>query len=187
VPFVQNLSSLTVSLLQGFAPRVSTWVPSIINQFGVDTLSKGGDIATPPPPPDNIDKSDHHTTHGKPLCRHQRPRGCQHIGGRLSSESLINETHLQTISSHHQRSRSTPSARADQTSCPKVVPTLRARSRCEQAMGKGISTGAEAAFRIRNARGSRVGEKGFKVATAVTACCLYCAVVLGENIFFCIT
>ncbi|KAH7142530.1 hypothetical protein DER46DRAFT_619632 [Fusarium sp. MPI-SDFR-AT-0072] len=125
-------------------------------------------------PHDYKDVPDHHHTHGKPLYdhitgRHQRSRQWEHISGRPSLESLISEAHLQTNSSHHQRLRSTPSARASQTSRHRAVPTLKKRSKGEHAVGKGVSTGAEVAFRIRNDRGSWIGEKGIKVVSAAIA------------------
>ncbi|KAH6965042.1 hypothetical protein EDB82DRAFT_467026 [Fusarium venenatum] len=109
-------------------------------------------------PPDDKDESDHHT-YGKPLYdsvrgRHQRPRGCEHVNGRPSLETLISEAHSQTKS---------------QTSGHRAVSTAKKRSKSEHAVGKGIRTGAEVAFRIRNDRGSWVGEKGIKVASAAIA------------------
>ncbi|CEI68177.1 hypothetical protein FVEN_g12224 [Fusarium venenatum] len=124
-------------------------------------------------PPDDKDESDHHT-YGKPLYdsvrgRHQRPRGCEHVNGRPSLETLISEAHSQTKSSHYQRLHNSASARSSQTSGHRAVSTAKKRSKSEHAVGKGIRTGAEVAFRIRNDRGSWVGEKGIKVASAAIA------------------
>ncbi|KAH7169685.1 uncharacterized protein B0J16DRAFT_277106 [Fusarium flagelliforme] len=100
------------------------------------------------------DEPDHHHTHGKPVYdhitgRHQRSREWEHISGRPSLGSLI--------------------TRASQTSRHRAVPTVKKRSKREHAVGKGVSTGAEVAFRIRNDRGSWIGEKGIKVASAAIA------------------
>jgi hypothetical protein len=44
--------------------------------------------------------------------------------------------------------------------------TPKNRSKSEHALQQGVCAGAEVAFRIRNDRGSWVGEKGIKVASA---------------------
>ncbi|KAH7232438.1 hypothetical protein B0J15DRAFT_505240 [Fusarium solani] len=128
------------------------------------------------PFPDD-DESNHHRTHGGPpgdnaTGEYRQPRGWGRIGDRLSGESLISGVHLQTKSSHHRRGHSTSLARASRTSrtsCHRIDPAPKKRSKSEHAMGNAISTAAEVAFRIRNDSGSWVGEKGIKVASAAIA------------------
>lgn len=99
-------------LLRSYFSKVSTKTIIMDSlRHGSRHIERGRRCRPPLPSPDNRDKSEHHHSHGKPLYnpvrgRHQPPRGYQHISGCLSSEGLISEAHLQTISSHHQRQTS---------------------------------------------------------------------------------
>lgn len=115
-------------------------------------------------------ESNHHRTHRNPsdglvAGKRQRSRGWGHIDDGLKWENLISEAHSQAKSSHHRRSHSISPARASRTSYHRGDPAPRKPSKSEHAMGKAIRTGSEAAFQIRNDRGSWFGEKGIKVAS----------------------
>ncbi|KAH7190689.1 hypothetical protein BKA60DRAFT_472156 [Fusarium oxysporum] len=96
---------------------------------------------------DNQNESRHHHVHVRPpydpdMGSNQQSGGWEDISHRLSSESSINEAQT----SYHTAKKK--------------------RSKSEHAVGKGIGTGAELAFQIRNDRGSWVGKKGAKVVSA---------------------
>ncbi|RKK80372.1 hypothetical protein BFJ71_g15934 [Fusarium oxysporum] len=117
---------------------------------------------------DNQNESRHHHVHVRPpydpdMGSNQQSGGWEDISHRLSSESSINEAYLQPKSSHHQRSHMALPAKESQTS---YHTAKKKRSKSEHAVGKGIGTGAELAFQIRNDRGSWVGKKGAKVVSA---------------------